>query len=112
MSYSTIDALYNDALFGGRVRACTEEQAQVFVNDARPDYVALSNDILRSGGGTTNTFIRLTAAAPGIAEAAEGSLTSPIDQELVLDEMILSAVQGNWQLVASLYFDAEGNPVN
>jgi hypothetical protein len=109
VSYSAIDNLAQDGAFNGRVRACTLEQAHVYKDDARPDFVALASDIMRSGPETTVTFVRLVAAAPGLADKA----TTPegIDQTRISDADVLSAVQGNWQTVAGLYFDAEGNPV-
>lgn len=107
MSYSAIDALTNDAFFAGRVRACCVEQAEVFRNDARPDFVALADDCLRGDGEKFLAFTRITAAAPGIADQAG----DPVDQTKVTDAVILSTVQANWQVVAGLYFTTEGEPL-
>lgn len=107
MSYSAIDQLTNDVLFGGRVRACCTEQAEVFRNDARPDFVALANDVLRGDGLVTNAFTRIIAAAPGIADTAG----DPVDQTGVSDGAILSTVQANWQVVAALFYTSEGTPI-
>lgn len=107
MGYSAIDELTNDVLFGGRVRACCVEQAEVFKNDARPDFVALANDVLRGVGEKTNAFTRITAAAPGVADQAG----DPVDQSKIGDAVILSTVQANWQVVAGLYYSSEGAPL-
>jgi hypothetical protein len=110
VSYLAIDQLTNDIIFAGRVRACTVDQADVFHNDARPDFVALANDVLKGGGETALTFTRLCAAAPGLADQADlGDGT--IDQSLVSDADLLSVVQGQWQVVAGLYFDPDGTPI-
>jgi hypothetical protein len=99
LSYSDIDQLTNDIDFAGRVRACVVEQAETFRSDARPDFVALANSALRGDGETYLAFTRIVAAAPGIAEGNQP------------DGDILSSVQANWQVVAGLYFDPEGNPI-
>ena len=110
MSYSAIDQLTNDALFGGRVRSCCTEQAEVFRNDARPDFVALSDDVLRGDGVKTNAFIRIGAAAPGIADKADSG-EGGIDQTKVTDADLLSLVQANWQVVAGLFYTEDGTPI-
>jgi hypothetical protein len=109
MSYSNIDALTFDPAFAGRVRACCVEQAETFRNDARPDFVALANSVLRGEAEGVLSFVRVTAAAPGIADKA----TTPdgIDQSLITDEDVLSTVQANWQVVAGLYYAEDGTPI-
>jgi hypothetical protein len=109
VTYSNIDALTFDPLFAGRVRSCCVEQAEVFRNDARPDFVALAEDVLRGGGVTVSAFVRFTAAAPGVADQA--ATVDGIDQTRVADAVILSTVQANWQTVAGLYFDEAGDPL-
>ena len=104
MTYRNIDRLTQDAVFGGRVRACTVEQAQSFQNDARPDFVALANDTLRGGGATTLTFIRMIAAFPGLAPDG--------DDTEVPDGDLLAQVQANWQIVAALFFNDDGSMRN
>ena len=106
MSYSSIDQLTNSADFAGRVRACTVEQAHVYKDDARPDFVALADAALKGEGYVYLAFTRLTAAAPDIADMAG----DPADQAAVPDEDVLASVQANWQIVAALYFDEEGIP--
>jgi hypothetical protein len=106
MSYRSQDQLTGDVGFQGRVRACSVQQAGIFVNDARPDYVALAHDVLRGGRGPD--FTRVAAAGPGVAESVDIG-NGIIDSSLVTDEALLSLVQGNWPVVAALYYDAEGN---
>jgi hypothetical protein len=104
MSYRSIDALANDALFSGRVRACTVEQSEHFAHDERPAIVTLARDIIRGEPVITSTFIRLVSAAPGIATKAG----EPPDQSRVTDADILSAVQAFWPVVADLYYSDDG----
>lgn len=108
MSYQAIDQLTNDYDFGARVRACCVEQGEVFANDARPDFVALALDQLR-GGITYSAFVRIEAASPGIADKA--ATADGIDQTQVTDADLLSLTQANWQVVAALYYDADGAPL-
>lgn len=98
MSFEDIDHLTQDSAFAGRVRACAVQQAETYKDDARADFVALANDQL-TGGATYLAFVRIVAAFPGLAEAEE-----------ITDGDILSQMQANWQTVAALYYDAEGNP--
>jgi hypothetical protein len=109
MSYLAIDQLNSDPLFSARVRACAVEQAETYVNDARPDFVALAKDQL-VGGITYLTFVRIGAASPGIAEKADDG-KGGVDQSQVSDGDILSFTQGNWQAVAGLHFTADGAPI-
>ena len=106
MSFDAIAALTADSTFGGRVIACATQQAEVFKADARPDFVALADAVLRGETDKQATFWRLTAAGPGVADTAG----DPPDQTLIADGDILAIVQGGWQTVASLYFDEEGIP--
>lgn len=102
MSYSDIDMLTQDPLFGGRIRACCVEQAEVYKNDARPEFVDLANDVLKGDGQGVASFIRITAAAPGIAEMA--TTNGSLDQSQVTDGAILASVQANWEVVADLFY--------
>jgi hypothetical protein len=111
MSYSTINALVQEPNFQGRVRACTIEQAQVFKDDARPDFIALSNDLLRGEPAALMCFIRLTAGAPGLGDAAESGPGDGIDQSNISDEDILSSVQATYPTVAALYYTSDGQPI-
>ena len=108
MSYRTIDALTNDAIFGGRVRACANQQADHFKADARPSFVALAREVILGGSTSVMVFIRLAASSPGMADqAGEGD---DFDQAKVTDADLLAIVQGNWDLVAALLFTEDGTP--
>lgn len=110
MSYLAVDQLTNDVTFAGRSRAAVVEQAETFKDDQRPDFVALSNDVLRGDGEIYNTFTRMAAAGPGIAAKADTG-NDTIDQALVTDEDLLSLTQGNYPTVAALYYDEQGEPL-
>ena len=99
MAFEDIDRLTQDTVFAGRVRACAVQQAETYKDDARPDFVALADDQL-VGGTTYLAFVRIIAAFPGLAEADD-----------IADGDILSQTQANWQVVAGLYYDAEGQPI-
>jgi hypothetical protein len=103
MTYRNIDSLSQDLLFGGRIRACTTEQAYVFKDDDRPAFVALAEELLR-GSGTYLVFVNLVAAAPGLSDRAG----EPPDQSLIRDADILAAVQAAYPVVAGLYYDDQG----
>jgi hypothetical protein len=106
MSFATIDLLTSDSAFNGRIRACCVQQAEVFKDDARPDFVSLANDQL-TGGTTYLTFTRIAAAGPGFADTAG----DPPDQSLIPDADILASIQGSWQVVAGLFYNEDGTPI-
>jgi hypothetical protein len=106
VTYRTIDALTNDAIFGGRVRACANEQADFFKDDTRPPFVALARDVILGGSTSVLVFVRLAAASPGMADqAGEGD---DFDQAKITDADLLSIVQGDWELVATILFNDDG----
>lgn len=109
-SYSAIDQLTQDVLFGGRIRACATQQAETFANDQRPQIIAAAEEVMRGGPNMTNALTRMTAAGPNGAPADNGDGT--IDQTKVEDPAILSAVQAYWPTAAALFFDDEGKPIN
>jgi hypothetical protein len=111
LAYLTQSLLASDTDFNRRVGASCTEQAESFRNDARPDFVALANSVLRGEAEGTATFVRMTASAPGIADKAATDDPAVVDSSKVLDEDILSAVQGNWQVVAGLFYDSTGAPI-
>lgn len=110
MSYQSQATLEADYWFQQRTRAVTIEQAEVYKNDARPSFVATADAVLREEGGIGLSFVRLGAAAPGIADKADNG-DGTVDQAKVTDDDLLSLTQANWQVVAALYFDEEGNPI-
>lgn len=77
---------YSDPEFAGRVNACGVEQAQVFINDGRPEYVALAREILTNGA--VATLVVNVAARP--------DMDADID-----DPGILAAVQYVWPLIGA-----------
>ena len=109
MSYQAINQLTNDVDFGGRSTAAATQQAEVFINDARPDFVALANDVLR--GTRANDFARIIASAPGIADKAATEDDNVVDSSKVTDADLLSTVQANWQVVAGLFYTDDGTPI-
>ena len=111
MSYEAIAQLTNDITFGGRVTAAATEQAEVYKDDARPDFVALAGAMLRGDAGPTWTFIRTCAAGPGIGDKVDQG-DGTIDQSLVTDADLLALIQATWQTVAGLYYDPEGIPLD
>jgi hypothetical protein len=110
VSYRVIDALTQDAIFGGRNRAACVEQAQTFHADARPAWVAVADACLRGDGTIYNAFTRLAAGGPGIGDKGTGPDGEP-DQTLILDADILALTQANWPTIAVLYFEEDGTPV-
>jgi hypothetical protein len=109
VSYQSQTQLSDDPQFQARVRGCSISQATVFKDDARPDFVALSEAIMRQENCQLS-FFWLTAASPGFAENADDG-EGGIDSSAISDADILASVQGNWPTVAALYFDAEGSPL-
>jgi hypothetical protein len=110
VSYQVIFQLSNDSSFRGRVQSSANEQASTFINDARPDFVALSQEILRGLGRSIDTFTRWCAAAPGVADSADNG-DGTITQSKVEDQTILTVVQGQWEQVANLYYNPDGSPL-
>lgn len=109
MSYRSIDQLTSDTVFIGRVRAVTVEQGESYQNDQRAQFVAVANGVLRGDGNLYDAFVRISAAGPGVGAKVDNG-DGTIDQSKVTDEDLLSLTQANWQVVAALYFDADGNP--
>ncbi|HEY2302998.1 MAG TPA: hypothetical protein VGH66_13960 [Acidimicrobiales bacterium] len=110
MGYDAQFALTNDSDFYGRSYACAVQQADVFINDQRPDYVAVAHAVLRDDPGFGSAFVRLAAAGPGIADKADNG-DGTIDSSKVTDADLLSLTQANWPVVAGLYFNTDGTPI-
>jgi hypothetical protein len=83
----------------------------MFKSNALADHVALAQDVLRGGAETGLAFNRICAAGPGMADKVDTG-DGTIDQALVLDGDLLALVQGNWPVVAALYFDTDGTPLS
>lgn len=94
MAYQDTATLVADPVFTNRITACCTEQAAIFINDQRPDYVALADEVIREAA-TAVWFYWLVASAPGFGDAGGSSA--------ITDPMILSAVQNLWPVVASAH---------
>lgn len=90
MSYDEQDDLSRNPDFQGRVRICVAEQAEVFVNDDRPEFKQLAIQAITALDPTADQFVPLVAVRPGM------SIEST-------DNDILAAVQYVWPLVGSRY---------
>lgn len=106
MSYQSQAKLLEDHDFQVRMDSCCTEQAHIFKDDARPDFVALAQDVMRDGEHVS-TFVRLGAGAPGVADKVEQP-NGAIDSSLVTDGDLLAIVQANWPTVTSLYYTSDG----
>jgi hypothetical protein len=111
MSYSAISELTSDPAFTARIRACAVEQSLTFQNDERLDVKAMAQDLLRGeGAGPILSFNQMVSAAPGLADKAT-TPSGDVDQSLVEDGDILSAVQATYLTIAALHYNADGTPV-
>ena len=111
MSYQSQALLAEDHAFQVRVNACTLEQAQTFKDDQRPDWSALAEGVMRDDGGYVSVFVRLEAGGPGIADKVDNG-DGTIDQSQVTDADLLSLTQGNWPVVAGLFFNEDGSGID
>lgn len=103
MAYKDIAGLAGNMDYTSRLTACCTEQAAVFINDARPEYIALAEAVITDAGAAL-WFAWLVAAAPGFGDAyGSGGI------EAIEDGMLLSAVQANWPIVAEAHAP-EGEP--
>jgi hypothetical protein len=110
MSYQSQAQLEADYWFQQRNRSVCIQQADIYKDDARPDFVALANAVMRDDAGPGATFNRLAAGGPGVADKADIG-NGEIDSALVTDGDLLSLTQANWPVVAGLYFDSTGAPI-
>jgi hypothetical protein len=109
MTYLNQWQLTFDGQFTSRGRAALINQATVFQNDARQDFVALANAILvGTPAAVFATWQSVIAASPGFVDAA--TVPDGIDSSLIPDEDILAAIQAQWPTVADLYFNSDGTP--
>ena len=111
MTYLAQANLGADWQYQQRAQACLTNQAAIFHNDARPDFVALSSALLRGESDPTSSFVRMLAASPGFAEAYQPDPEQPGDQSKIPDDDLLAAAQAQWPTVAGLFYDSEGAPL-
>ena len=109
VSYRAQAQLEANTDFRGRATAAATEQADSYINDQRPDFVAVARNVLKGSWAELDAFIRLDAAGPGIADKVDIG-GDAIDQTQVTDEDLLSLTQANWQTVAGLYPAPEPPP--
>jgi hypothetical protein len=91
MTYIQIATLVGDSTFTNRITACCTEQAGVFINDQRPEYVDLARTIINNAE-TAQWFYWLAATSPGFAESDD-----------ITDQMILAAIQSLWPVVSAAH---------
>jgi hypothetical protein len=84
MTYADQAATAADEEFRVRVRACSTEQALVFVNDDRPEFSVLAERIIQSPW-SADALAPLVAGKPGISKESG-------------DPDILAAVQNVWPI--------------
>jgi hypothetical protein len=110
LSYQAQAQLSADSTFNGRSQAAATQQAGIFINDQRPDFVAAAHAVLRADLDVLSAFVRTNAAGPGIADKVDNG-DGTISQENVTDADLLSLTQANWPTVAALYFTPDGTPI-
>jgi hypothetical protein len=91
MTYAEDAATTNDPGFRDRVFACATEQAKTFVNDARPEFYVLAQQVISSQMYATG-LIPLVAAEPGVTPAVD-------------DPGLLGAVQAVWPTYGATLVD-------
>jgi hypothetical protein len=102
VSYQSIAQLAQDGDFVARSNACATEQAGIYKDDARPEFVRVAEGVLKGSAGPLNAFVRMAAAGPGVGDKVDVG-GDKIDQSLVTDADLLALTQANWQTVAVLF---------
>jgi hypothetical protein len=90
MSYHDQNELANNKDFRGRVRMCVAEQAEVFVNDGRPEFKQLALQAIAALDPTTDQFLPLVSVRPAMSVSST-------------DGDIVAAVQYVWPLVGARF---------
>jgi hypothetical protein len=90
MSYEDQSDLSKNVGFASRVRMCVAEQAQIFVNDERPQFQQLAYQAITALDSTAAQFTPLVASRPGMSTAST-------------DGDIMAAVQYVWPLIGARY---------
>lgn len=98
MSYEDQNDVATNKDFRSRVRMCIAEQAEIFVNDSRPEYKQLALQAITALDPTTDQFVPLVAVRPGMT-------TESTDLD------IMAAVQYVWPLIGSRYTPMELPPM-
>jgi hypothetical protein len=94
VSYLDTAQLTQNPEFQGRVIAAASEQALIFVDDARPEFVIVAQDVIRTA---TNAYplVALVAGKPAINQAST-------------DGDILAALQAVWPVYGSALLAVAG----
>ena len=93
MTYAEQAATAHDPEFSGRVIACGVEQSLIFIDDSRPEFYLLAEQII-AGSGAAGALVPLVAGKAGITSESE-------------DPDLLAAVQAVWPVYgATLVSDA------
>ena len=80
---------YADPGFQGRAQACCAEQAGVFVNDGRPEYVGLAQGVIAGNTSDIDAIIRQVCVTDTAGDIA------------MEDDALRGAVQLVWPVVAA-----------
>lgn len=106
MSYAAMAALAKDPAFQDRVKAAaTIECQQNLDNPDRADWSNMAYDTLRNAEHAMDSFTRMVAQTPGLADQYEAG-----DQSAITDEEIQQAVNDSFPIVASLFYMPNGIP--
>ncbi len=98
MSYLSSAALAADPIFQKRMSSATTEQAAIYQNDARPEFIQLADNILRNPQAALTQFCVQASVQPGFNEAES--------QDAIDDGQILSAVQAIYPTIAGVNYIA------
>ena len=110
MSYLTGQLLTEDVNFGRRSRNCINQQANVFIDDQRPDFVSLARKLIEGDPAMTQTML-LGIAAGAQFDTIVDNGDGTIDSSKITDADIQSRTDYIWPKVASFYFDSTGAPI-
>jgi len=93
MTYQDTAALVKDPEFIGRVTAAASEQALIFINDARPEFIIVAETVILFPGNAA-PLTNLVAGQPGITAAST-------------DGDVLAALQAVWPVYGSSLIAAQ-----
>jgi hypothetical protein len=96
MTYADQAATAADPEFRDRVRACTTQQALIFIDDGRPEFNVLAEQVIHNAG-TADSLVPLVAGKPGITTGSG-------------DPDILAAVQAVWPVYGATLIGEEPTP--
>lgn len=97
MSYQDQHDIAMDKRFQERITMCVAEQAEIFVNDDRPQFKQLAFQAIAALEATAVQFVPLVSVRPGMSAGST-------------DGDILAAVQYVWPLVGARFTPLEPLP--